>query len=61
MTNIEKVLEFIGKWEAQDVDAIVSAFAENPLYHNIPMELLIGKQSIREFIEPFLVPVTRVE
>lgn len=61
MTNTEKVMEFIGKWEARDVEAIVSAFAEDPFYHNVPMEPLTSKQSIREFVEPFLAEVTRVE
>jgi len=61
MTNTGKVMEFINKWEARDVDGIVSSFAEDPFYHNIPMEPLTSKQSIREFAEPFLAQATRVE
>ena len=60
MSNIEKVREFIAKWEAQDVDGIMASFSDNPFYHNIPMEPLTSKESIRNFIEPFLKPVTKV-
>jgi len=60
LSNIEKVREFIAKWEAQDVDGIMASFSDNPFYHNIPMEPLTSKESIRGFIEPFLKPVTKV-
>ncbi len=60
MSNIEKVREFIAKWEARDVDGIIASFSDNPFYHNIPMEPLTSKESIRGFIEPFLKPVTKV-
>ena len=60
MSNIEKVREFIAKWEAQDIDGILAAFSDNPFYHNIPMEPLTSIEGIRGFIEPFLVPVTAV-
>ena len=60
MSNIEKVREFIARWEAQDVDGIMASFSDNPFYHNIPMEPLTSKEAIRGFIEPFLEPVTKV-
>ena len=61
MSNIERVRDFIAKWEAQDVDGILAAFADQPFYHNIPMEPLTTKDAIRAFIAPFLEPVTAVE
>lgn len=61
MSNVDKVMEFIGKWHAQDVDAIVAMFAKDPIYHNIPMEPLTSKQDIRQFVEPFLAEATRIE
>jgi limonene-1,2-epoxide hydrolase len=60
LSNIEKVREFFAKWEAQDVDGIMASFNGKPFYHNIPMEPLTSKESIRNFIEPFLKPVTKV-
>lgn len=61
MSNIDKVREFIARWEAKDVEGIMSTFSDTPFYHNIPMEPLTSKADIRKFIEPFLEPVTAVE
>jgi len=60
MSNIDTVRAFIEKWEAKDVDGILDAFVDDPVYHNIPMEPLTSKDSIRGFIEPFLGPVSSV-
>ena len=60
MSNIKIVQDFIAKWEAQDVDGIVSSFTDDPFYHNMPMEPLTSKEAIRAFIEPFMEPVTKV-
>lgn len=59
-SNSEKVRDFIACWEAKDVEGILDAFADEPFYHNIPMEPLTDKESIRKFIEPFLEPATGV-
>ena len=61
MSNISNVRDFIGKWEAQDVDGILAAFSDSPFYHNMPMDPLTSKDAIRGFIEPFLGPVTEVK
>lgn len=61
MSNTQKVRDFIAKWEAQDVEGILDAFSDNPFYHNIPMDPLTSKDAIRQFIEPFLTPVTEVK
>ncbi len=46
--------EFCASWERGDVDAIVAAFTDDAVYHNIPMEPCKGKEAIRSFIEGFL-------
>ena len=61
MTNTDAVRAFIASWEARDVDAIVDAFADDPTYHNIPMEPLTSREAIRAFTEPFLGSTTAVE
>lgn len=61
MSNITLVKDFIAKWEAKDVDGIIDAFSDAPFYHNIPMEPLTSKASIREFVEPFIEPATAVK
>ena len=60
MANIDKVRDFFSRWEAKDIEGIVDAFSDTPFYHNIPMEPLTSKDSIRKFIEPFLEPATAV-
>jgi len=44
------VREFSEAWERADVDAIVEAFTEDAVYHNIPMAPLKGKEEIRHFV-----------
>ena len=61
MSNIDKVRAFIAKWEARDVEGIMSTFSDTPFYHNMPMEPLTSKESIRKFVEPFMGPVTKVQ
>ena len=60
MSNIDKVRKFIAKFEALDVKGVMATFAEDAFYHNIPMEPLKGIDSIRQFIEPFMEPITGI-
>ncbi len=46
--------DFCASWERGDVDAIVAAFTDDAVYHNIPMAPCKGKEAIRNFIEGFL-------
>ncbi len=48
------VRDFCDAWGRGDVDAIVAGFTEDAVYHNIPMEPLVGTQAIRGFVEGFL-------
>lgn len=41
-------------WAAKDVDAIVSHFADDAIYHNIPMDPAVGVDAIREVITGFV-------
>ncbi|MEM8661970.1 MAG: limonene-1,2-epoxide hydrolase family protein [Pseudomonadota bacterium] len=61
MSNKERALEFIAKFEALDVTGIIATFAEDALYHNIPMQPLNGIEAIRGFIEPFMEPITEIK
>ena len=61
MSNINKVMDFIGKWESQDIEGILSTFSDNPFYHNVPMAPLTSKESIREFLTGLMGPVTKVQ
>ncbi|MFK7895808.1 MAG: limonene-1,2-epoxide hydrolase family protein [Myxococcota bacterium] len=48
------VRDFCAAWGRADLDGIMSAFAEDAVYHNIPMDPCKGKDAIRGFIEGFL-------
>jgi limonene-1,2-epoxide hydrolase len=44
------IREFFKAWERRDVDHIVSCFTDNAVYHNVPLEPIVGKVAIREFV-----------
>jgi limonene-1,2-epoxide hydrolase len=50
MSNTEIVMEFIEAWNQMDWDAVVAAFSEDVVYHNIPMDVLEGKADVAHFI-----------
>lgn len=54
MSNIRIVQDFIAAWEARDLDRVMSFFAADAVYHNIPMPVLTGVADIRNFIGGFI-------
>lgn len=54
MSNTERVRDFIAKWNMRDLEGILAAFADNAVYHNIPMEKLTGHEAIRGALEGFV-------
>lgn len=55
MTSPDQIVrDFAAAWGRADLDAIVDAFTDDAVYHNIPMEPLTGKAEIRGFLEGFL-------
>ncbi len=60
MSNIDKVREFIARFEALDVEGVLATFSDTAFYHNIPMDPLSGIDAIRGFIEPFMQPITEI-
>jgi limonene-1,2-epoxide hydrolase len=48
------VTEFCALWAQPDLDAIIEHFAEDAVYHNIPMEPVVGKAAIKDFITGFI-------
>lgn len=62
MADPEQVVrEFCDAWSTGDIDRIMSAFADDAVYHNIPMEPVVGTEAIRTFIEGFTAMVDRIE
>ncbi len=48
------IRDFVAAWGRGDIDAIVDAFTDDAVYHNIPMDPLNGKDEIRAFLEGFV-------
>ncbi|MDT2010072.1 limonene-1,2-epoxide hydrolase [Rhodococcus opacus] len=54
MTPDQLVTQFCAEWIEPDPAKIAEYFAEDAIYHNIPMEPVIGRDAIREFIAGFI-------
>ena len=62
MSNADTVTAFIDSWATRDIDAIMAYFADDAVYHNIPMDPPNeGVAAIRAVIEMFMAAPTRVE
>ena len=55
------VREFCDAWSRSDLDEIMSYFAADAVYHNIPMDPVVGTDAIRTFNEGFTAMVDRIE
>jgi limonene-1,2-epoxide hydrolase len=58
---IDVVRRFCGTWSTGDVDAIMAFFADDAVYHNIPMDAVTGTDAIRAFIEGFTGNIEKIE
>ena len=58
---IDTVRRFCDAWAAGDLDEIVAFFADDAVYHNIPMDPVTGPDAIRSFIEGFVGGVEKIE
>ena len=62
MADAEQVVrEFCDAWSDGDLDRIMVHFADAAVYHNIPMDTVVGTAAIRTFIEGFTAMVDRIE
>jgi len=51
----EKVVrDFLGSWEARNLETICSGFADDAVYHNVPVEPIEGIDGIRATFQAFL-------
>jgi limonene-1,2-epoxide hydrolase len=53
-TNEEIVREFIKTWSTLDADRIVAFFADDGVYHNMPIAPISGRTQLRAFIAGFM-------
>lgn len=60
-TPLETVTEFCAAWSRLDLDELADFFVEDAIYHNIPIEPVVGRDAIRATIEGFTTGIDRVE
>ena len=55
MTDAKQVVrDFCGAWERLDKTAILDAFTEDAVYHNMPMQPAVGKPAIGALLDLIL-------
>ena len=57
MTPQATVEAFIAHWNACDIDAMLALCSEDIVYHNIPMEPVVGTTQMRAMVEGFLANI----
>lgn len=55
------IRDFCELWGAGKVDEIIDCFAEDAVYHNIPMEPAVGKQAIGDTIRGFYAALKGID
>jgi limonene-1,2-epoxide hydrolase len=59
--SIDLIQEFCAAWEKGDIDTIIDYFTDDAVYHNIPVDPVVGKDAIRNTIAMFTTGVERIE
>lgn len=57
---VDVVTRFCKAWESVDIDALMEFFADDAVYHNIPIAPVQGKDAIRTTIEGFVGGVEKI-
>jgi limonene-1,2-epoxide hydrolase len=58
---IEVVRAFCAAWSDGDIDALLAYFHDDAVYHNIPIDPVVGVDAIRATIQMFTGAVERLE
>jgi limonene-1,2-epoxide hydrolase len=58
---IETVTRFCHAWNDVDLDRIVAFFSDDAVYHNIPLDPVIGPEAIKATIATFAAGIDRIE
>ena len=60
-TNIDLIRRFCAAWNTIDIPAILDFFADDCVYHNMPIQPIQGKDAIKGVIEQFTAPFERCD
>jgi limonene-1,2-epoxide hydrolase len=58
---IDLVRRFCAAWSDGDIDALMGYFADDAVYHNIPIDPVTGRDAIRSTISGFTQGVDKIE
>jgi limonene-1,2-epoxide hydrolase len=58
---LEVVRSFCAAWSDFDLDTVMGHFAEGAVYHNIPVDPVVGTEAIRSTIEMFTAAARHIE
>ena len=61
LRRLPEVAALIAAFCARDLDSALRPFADDAVYHNIPMEPVQGIAAIRAALEPFMAGATEVD
>ena len=59
--SIDLIRRFCAAWATGDIAQIVAFFADDAVYHNMPIQPIQGKDAIKGVIEQFIAPFERAE
>jgi limonene-1,2-epoxide hydrolase len=58
---IDVVRRFCEAWSRRDLDEVIAYFSDDAVYHNIPLDPVVGPEQIRATIEGFSAGVEKIE
>ena len=59
--NTELVSAFCRAWSNRDVDELLGYFAEDAVYHNMPMPPIQGKPAIKAILQQIVSPTSWIQ
>ena len=61
MTNLERTRAFCAAFDRKDLEAVAAAVTEDCVYHNIPMEPVVGRAAIAASLAGFVNGASQIE
>jgi limonene-1,2-epoxide hydrolase len=61
MSATKVVLDFLDAWPRGDIDVLMSYFADDAIYHNIPVPAAVGAPAIRDAFLAFAKLMDSIE
>ena len=59
--NIDLIRRFCAAWATFDIPKIMDFFADDAIYHNMPIQPIQGKDAIKSVIEQVVAPFERTD